>query len=90
MSNDDLDAATLAHYRQVIERAAAGDPSARGATAAVFAALDRRDARDKEMRNIVWAVADMTPDDCPMYACWERSEHTTDCIVTRARALLAR
>ncbi len=65
---DDLDAQTLAAYRATLIRAAnvfrargqQGEESrVRDATYAVFAALDRRDARERAMLEIVQAVANM-------------------------------
>jgi hypothetical protein len=65
MSDDDLDLATIERYRRVLEEAAAqldarDSRRVAGATAAVFAALDRRDAENREMRAIVRDLAGLT------------------------------
>jgi hypothetical protein len=66
MPQDELDAATIAAYRRVLDEAArqldaqAGQRVA-GATAAVFAALDRLDRRQREMRSIVRELAGLGP-----------------------------
>jgi hypothetical protein len=100
---DQTDAAQLAAYREVIERAARDDPQARSAAAAIFAALDRRDWQWRELMAIAQAVAaDIMVEypgahqatcvfDCTgMLGTRNEFDHSLDCPVTRARALLAR
>jgi hypothetical protein len=69
-SEGDPDAATLEEYRRTIEEAAAqlgasGEHAVgqrvAGATAALFAALARRDAHNHAMRQLVAAVAALQP-----------------------------
>jgi hypothetical protein len=62
--SDDLDLATIETYRRVLEEAAAQLDARQaqrvaGATAAVFAALDRRDHERRELRAIAQALADL-------------------------------
>jgi len=64
MSDDELDLATIEKYRRVLEEAAAQLDARQaqrvvGATAAVFAALDRRDYERRELLAIVRALADL-------------------------------
>lgn len=63
--SDELDAATIAEYRRVLDEAArqlGADTGQRvaGATAAVFAALDRLDRRQKETCAIVRELAGLS------------------------------
>ncbi len=63
---EELDARTLAEYRRVLEEAAAQlgvqtSQRVAGATAAVFAALDRRDHERRELLGIARALAGLTP-----------------------------
>ncbi len=64
MDEDELDRATIERYRRVLDEAAAqlGARQAQrvaGATAAVFAALDKRDDERRELLAIVRALADL-------------------------------
>jgi hypothetical protein len=54
---DKLDEQTIENYRRAIQRAAAHDPEARDASSALFAALTRGAARQREAMEIVQAVA---------------------------------
>jgi hypothetical protein len=108
----DLDAATLNEYRRTIEEAAAqldasGEhavgASVASATAAIFAALARRDEERREMRSIMQATAMLQP--VPVLGmpgknvcagCEQvftndgHGHHTQQCPIARARALLER
>ena len=103
MADNDLDQKTIAEYRRAIEAAAVNNPAVKGATAAVLAALDRRDWQWRELLALAGAVAasDMTElphareascvFGCPgMLGRNNEYIHVPDCPVTRARALLAR
>ncbi len=63
---DELDRATIEKYRKLLEEAAAQLDARQaqrvaGATAAVFAALDRRDHERRELLGIAHALAGLTP-----------------------------
>jgi hypothetical protein len=65
MNNDEIDLATIERYRKVLEEAAAqlgagAGQRVAGATAAVFAALDKRDHERRELLGIARALAGLT------------------------------
>jgi hypothetical protein len=85
MPQDELDAATIAHYRRVLDEAAAqigttAGQRVAGATAAVFAALDRIDGKQREMRAIVGELAALAPGGAA-----GASSEQLDALVERAR-----